>query len=265
MMFDYHVHTAMCGHARGTVEESVQSAVRKGFCEIGIADHLPLIYTDDPTLSMRPEDLPLYVDTVLGLKDRYQGEIEVRLGIEADYYPPTLGEVERMLETHPFDYVIGSVHMMGGWIFDDPREEERYKDVDIDEFYIAYLEAEKEMVATGLYDIVGHADLVKKFDRRASIDLNSYYRDLLSEMKQMGVCFEINTAGLRWPVGEIYPEPDFVRLGAEMGVPVTLGSDSHCPEDVGRDFDLSVELLRESGYTHVAAFKDRKMKLVPLA
>ena len=264
-MFDYHVHTAMCGHARGTVEESVQSAVRKGFCEIGIADHLPLIYIDDPTLSMRPEDLPLYVDTVLGLKDRYQGEIEVRLGIEADYYPPTLGEVERMLETHPFDYVIGSVHMMGGWIFDDPREEERYKDVNIDEFYIAYLEAEKEMVATGLYDIVGHADLVKKFDRRASIDLNSYYRDLLSEMKQMGVCFEINTAGLRWPVGEIYPEPDFVRLGAEMGVPVTLGSDSHCPEDVGRDFDLSVELLRESGYTHVAAFKDRKMKLVPLA
>ena len=265
MMFDYHVHTAMCGHARGTVEESVQSAVRKGFCEIGIADHLPLIYIDDPTLSMRPEDLPLYVDTVLGLKDRYQGEIEVRLGIEADYYPPTLGEVERMLETHPFDYVIGSVHMMGGWIFDDPREEERYKDVDIDEFYIAYLEAEKEMVATGLYDIVGHADLVKKFDRRASIDLNSYYQALLSEMKEMGVCFEINTAGLRWPVGEIYPEPDFVRLGAEMGVPVTLGSDSHCPEDVGRDFELSMDLLRESGYTHVAAFKDRKMKLVPLA
>ena len=265
MMFDYHVHTPMCGHACGTMEESVRSAIRKGFSEIGIADHLPLIYTDDPTLSMRPEDLPLYVDTVLELKDRYRGRVEVRLGIEADYYPATLGEVGRMLKAHPFDYVIGSVHILGDWMFDDPREEERYEDVDIDEFYIAYLEAEKEMVATGLYDIVGHADLVKKFDRRASIDLNPYYRELLAEMKGAGVCFEVNTAGLRWPVGEIYPEPDFVRLGAEMGVTVALGSDSHCPEDIGRDFDLALELLRESGYTDAATFKDRKMKLVPLA
>lgn len=265
MTFDYHVHTPMCGHARGTMEESVESAVRKGFSEIGIADHLPLLYTEDPTLSMSQEDLPLYVDAVLELKDRFHGRIEVRLGIEADYYPATCGEVERMLEAHPFDYVIGSVHMLGDWIFDDPRQEKRYGDVDIDELYVEYLEAEKEMVATGLYDIVGHADLVKKFDKRASVDLVPHYRDLLSRMKEVGVCFEVNTAGLRWPVGEIYPEPDFVRLGAEMGVPVTLGSDSHCPEDVGRDFGLALELLRESGYAEAATFKDRKMKLVPLA
>ncbi len=264
-MFDYHVHTPMCGHARGTMEESVQCALRKGFSEVGIADHLPLLYTDDPTLSMRPEDLPLYVDSVLGLKDRFRERIEVRLGIEADYYPETLVDVVRMLEAHPFDYVIGSVHILGDWIFDDPREEGRYEDVDIDELYIAYLEAEKEMVATGLYDIVGHADLVKKFDRRASIDLTPLYRELLSEMKRMGVCFEVNTAGLRWPVGEIYPEPGFVRLAAELGVPVTLGSDSHCPEDVGRDFDLALELLRDSGYREAATFKGRKIKLVPLA
>jgi histidinol-phosphatase (PHP family) len=214
---------------------------------------------------MSLEDLPAYVDAVLALRNRFRERIEVRLGIEADYYPGTLGEVERMLEAHPFDYVIGSVHILGDWIFDDPRQEERYDDVDIDEFYVAYLEAEKEMVATGLYDIVGHADLVKKFDRRASIDLTPYYRDLLSEMKRMGVCFEVNTAGLRWPVGEIYPEPDFVRLGAETGVPVTLGSDSHCPEDVGRDFDLALELLRDSGYREAATFKNRKSTLVPLA
>src|SRR5450756_3026292 len=93
------------------------------------------------------------------------------------------------------------------------------------------------------YDIVGHADLVKKFDRRASIDLNPYYRELLAEMKGTGVCFEVNTAGLRWPVGEIYPEPDFVRLGAELGVTVTLGSDSHCPEAVS--------------YTHLRAHETR--------
>jgi histidinol-phosphatase (PHP family) len=264
-MFDYHVHTSMCGHARGTMEEYVQSAIRKGLSEIGFADHLPLLYTDDVTLSMRPEDLQNYVDAVLDLKDRYRERIDVRLGIEADYYPETLRDVERMLEAHPFDYVIGSVHILGDWIFDDPREAERYEDVDIDELYIAYLEAEKEMVVSGFYDIVGHADLVKKFDRRASIDLTPHYRGLLSAMKKAGVCFEVNTAGLRWPVGEIYPEPDFVMLGSGTGVHVTLGSDAHCPEDVGRDFNQALKLLRDSRYTEAATFKNRVMKLVPLA
>lgn len=264
MIADYHVHTTMCGHARGTMEELVESAVAKGFSEVGIADHMPLLYTDDPTLSMAPGELPLYVDRVLELKERHRGSIEVRLGIEADYHPATMDERKRLLEAHPFDYVIGSVHVLGDWIFDDPRTSDRYREIDIDDFYLEYLRAEVEMVSTGLFDIVGHADLVKKFGARASIDLSAHHRELLGTIKESGVCYEVNTAGLRWPAGEMYPEPSFVLMGAKMQVPVTLGSDSHSPEDVGRDFDLALALLRESGYRELAVFEGRAMRLVPL-
>lgn len=264
MIADYHIHTYLCGHARGTIEELVESAVRKGLREVGIADHLPLTYVDDRSLSMGPDDLPRYVEEVLRLKDKYEGRISVKLGIEADYHPPTLDDISKMLEAHPFDYVIGSVHVLGEWIFDDPRTSHRFDGLDLDAFYVEYLAAETAMAHTGLYDIVGHADLAKKFDKRASIDLSPHYQALLAGVRDAGMCYEVNTAGLRWPAGEIYPEPAFVRIAAEIGVPVTLGSDAHCPEDVGRDFDLALELIRGAGYRELATFDKRRMALAPI-
>ena len=264
MIPDYHIHTTMCGHARGSMEDVVESAISKGFSEIGFADHLPLLYTEDPVLSMAPGELPRYVERVLELKERYRDRIEIRLGIEADYHLPTMEERLKMLDAHPFDYIIGSIHILGDWIFDDPRYRERYRDIDLDSFYLEYLKAEEEMVSTGLFDIVGHPDLVKKFGDRASIDLAPAYRELLLKIKEAGACYEVNTAGLRWPAGEMYPEPSFVHLGAELGVPVTLGSDSHCPEDIGRDFDHALALVRAAGYRELARFGERTMSLAPL-
>lgn len=254
----------MCGHARGTLDEMVEAAIGKGFAEIGIADHMPLLYSDDPDLAMAPEQLPLYVEQVLELKDRFAGRIAVRLGIEADYEPATMGERIVMMESYPWDYIIGSVHVLDGWIFDDPRHLDLYRDIDLDEFYLEYLYAVEAMVQTGLYDIVAHADLAKKFDMRASIDLRPHYRRLLEKVKAAGMCYEVNTAGLRWPVAEMYPDPEFVRIAAELGVPVTLGSDSHCPQDVGRDFDRALELIRSAGCTELAAFEGRKMGSAPI-
>ncbi|MBU4302680.1 MAG: histidinol-phosphatase HisJ family protein [Actinobacteria bacterium] len=264
MIPDYHIHTAMCGHARGGMEELVRKAIDKGFTEIGIADHLPLLYTDDRVLSMAPHELPRYVESVLELKERYSGRIDIRLGIEADYHPHTMEERLQMLDTYPFDFIIGSVHIIGDWIFDDPRYVDCYREIDLDGFYLEYMRAEEEMVSTRLFDIVGHPDLVKKFGDRAQADLAPAYRDLLVKIKEAGACYEINTAGLRWPVGEMYPEPSFVHLGAELGVPVTVGSDSHCPEDIGRDFDHAIALLRQAGYGETAWFKGREMSLRPL-
>lgn len=261
---DYHVHTEMCGHARGTVEEMVESAIEKGFARIGIADHMPLLYGTNPHLAMAPEKMPEYVETVLEVKERYRGRIEVLLGIEADYHGPTQAERVEMLGKYPFDYIIGSVHILGDWIFDSPMDVERYDEIDLDEFYLDYFREVLALVETCVYDIVGHADLAKKFDKRASIDLTSRYRKVLFAMKRRGVCFEVNTAGLRWPVQEIYPEPSFVAIGVELGVPVTMGSDAHGPEDVGRDFDKALELIRGAGYESVATFEARRMTPVRL-
>jgi histidinol-phosphatase (PHP family) len=242
----------------------VESAIEKGLDEVGIADHMPLLYFEDPDLAMAPAELPVYVERVLELKERYSDRIVVRLGVEADYHSETQDDRARMLEQYPWDYVIGSVHILNGWVFDDPRRLEGYEGLDIDRFFIDYLAEVRDMMATGLYNTVGHADLAKKFNVRASIDLEPHYREVLAAVKEAGACYEVNTAGLRWPAAEMYPEPAFVRLAASMGVPVTLGSDAHTPDDVARDFDKAVALLRDAGYSEMATFDGGKMRLVPL-
>lgn len=264
MIVDYHIHTSMCGHASGTMEELAEAAVSRGLSEIGIADHAPLLHMENRTLSMGREELPLYVERVLELKERFRDRLTIRLGIEADYYPATTGELGRLLKAHPFDYVIGSVHILDDWIFDSPLEVERYNNADMDKLFVGCVEVQQEMMATGLFDIVGHPDLAKKFGRRAGIDLTPYYRELLRTIKLAGACFEINTAGLRWPAQEVYPEFDFIRLGRKLEVPVTIGSDAHCPEDVGRDLPVALDLLRRAGYRQIAVFEGRAMRLIPL-
>lgn len=264
MIADYHLHTFMCGHASGTPEEYVEAAIERGLAEVGFADHMPLVYAEDPDLAMAPDELPLYVERVLELQERFRGRITVRLGIEADYHPPTQAERAGMLSAFEWDYVIGSVHAVGDWIFDDPRHLEVYEDLDIDRFYVDYLRLVGAMADTGLYNTVGHPDLAKKFDFRPSIDLEPYYRALLEKVGAAGMCYEVNTAGLRWPAAEVYPEPAFVKLAASMGVPVTLGSDAHTPADVGRDFDRALELIRGAGYDEMACFENGAMRLRPL-
>ncbi len=264
MIADYHVHTAMCGHASGTLDELVEAAIARGLDEVGIADHMPLLYIEDANLAMAPDELPIYVERVLEVKEKYKDRITVRLGIEADYHHETQDDRFKMIDGYPWDYVIGSVHMVGDWVFDDPRHLERYEGLDIDRFYVDYLRTVGDMVDTGLYNTVGHADLVKKFGYRASIDLEPYYRELLEKVSAAGICYEINTAGLRWPADEMYPAPAFVELACSMGVPVTLGSDAHGPADVARDFDRAIDLAREAGYREFAMFDGGIMRLRPL-
>jgi len=264
LIADYHIHTAMCGHASGTLDELVEAAIERGLDEVGIADHMPLLYFEDPDLAMAPAELPVYVERVLAIKEKYRDRIAVRLGVEADYHLETQDERAKLIEGCPWDYVIGSVHILGDWVFDDPRHLERYEDLDIDQFYIDYLGAVGDMVDTGLYNTVGHADLAKKFNYRPSIDLEPFYRELLGKIKAAGICYEINTAGLRWPANELYPDPAFVRLARSMGVAVTLGSDAHGPADVARDFDTALSLMREAGYGEMAFFEGGRMRLVPL-
>ena len=125
---DYHTHTARCGHARGTPAEYVKAARAAGLLAIGVADHLPLLPEPDPELSMEACELGDYVGEVLELKAAFPGF--VLLGVEADYRPGTVSEVRSLLESQPFDYVIGSVHHLGDWGFDDPRQMEGYSSRD---------------------------------------------------------------------------------------------------------------------------------------
>jgi histidinol-phosphatase (PHP family) len=243
---DYHTHTARCGHASGHPAEYVEAAQRKGLLGVGIADHLPLLPEHDPEISMRVCDLGDYVAEVQSLKVQFPGY--VLLGVEADYRPHTVSEVGSLLESHPFDYTIGSVHHLGAWGFDDPRQMEEYDERDIDEVWIEYFQLVGEAAESGLFTILGHLDLVKKFGYRPTRTLEFELGLLVDRIARAGVLVEINTAGLHRPVQEAYPTLDILRRLCAAGVMITFGSDAHRPEEVGRDFAHAAELARAAGY-----------------
>ena len=250
---DYHTHTARCGHAQGTPGEYFAAAQAAGLLAIGIADHLPLLPVHDPELSMQTCELADYVTEVQVLKHRHPGF--VLLGVEADYRPETVTEVRALLADHPFDYVIGSVHHLGDWGFDDPREVHRYESRDVDELWAQYFELVGEAAESGLFTVLGHLDLVKKFGYRPTRTLDAELGRLIERVAGAGLAVEINTAGLHKPVKEVYPSLDILRKLWEAGIPITFGSDAHRPEEVGRDFGPAADLARAAGYTEFAALE----------
>lgn len=266
-LVDYHLHTWRCGHATGRIAEYVQFAGTKGLREIGFADHIPQYFLPpqrrDPSLAMAEQELEAYIGEVQAAAAAVN-DIAVRLGIEADYSLGQEEELKAILDRYPFDYVLGSVHYLGGWGFDNPAELHGYSERDIDALYREYFGLIQQMAATGLFDVVAHPDLLKKFGFRPRADVHSLYEETVRVIAAAGLVVEVNTAGLRHPAGEIYPAPVFLKLCYRYGVPVTLGSDAHRPEDVGRDFDRAVAILLQVGYREVAVFQKRRRSFLPL-
>lgn len=252
---DYHTHTDRCGHAIGRPADYAAAAQARGLMAIGVADHLPLFPIPDPGLAMPLSDLARYVEDVQELKRQLPGY--VLLGIEADYRPPTVRTVKDLLRSYPFDYVIGSVHHLGDWGFDDPRHLEEYEGRDIDAVWAEYLELVGDAAESGMFTILGHLDLVKKFGHRPKRPLQQALDRLVQRVAKTGIIVEINTAGLHRPCREIYPALDLLVRLREAGVPITFGSDAHRPEEVGRDFDQARELAVAAGYREFAVLVPR--------
>jgi len=250
---DYHTHTMRCGHASGDPAQYVAVARSRGLIGIGIADHLPLLPDPDPGLSMSLADLGDYVAEVQSLKAAYPDY--VLLGIEADYRPQTAVEVGSLLKEHPFDYVIGSVHHLGTWGFDDPRQIGEYAERDINDVWVEYLQLVGDAAESGLFTILGHLDLVKKFGFRPTRTLDRELDRLIERIARVGLLVEINTAGLHKPIGEVYPTLDILQRLCAAGVQITFGSDAHRPEEVGRDFDRAVDLAQAAGYKGFAVLQ----------
>jgi len=264
---DYHTHTTRCGHAEGRMEEYVEAAIAAGLREIGFSDHVPMYWLPeeqrDPGTAMRMEELEAYVADVLRLRERYP-EIPIRLGLEADYIPGREEELARLLEPYPWDYVIGSVHFIGDWNFDHEGYIHRYAEWDIDELYAKFFSLETMAARSGLFDIMAHIDLVKKFGHRAKHDLSRAYADVAAAMAEAGVTVELSTAGLRKPVGEVYPAPALLRELCSRGVPLILSSDAHRPCEVGWGFDQAAALAREAGCMSLARYEGRRRILEAL-
>lgn len=266
-LVDYHMHTERCNHASGSMNEYVAQAIKVGLNEIGFSDHLPLSPAPeglwDLGWAMLDSELEDYVDDVYNVK-KLHPEIEVKLGIEADFFDDSssIEKTKQLLGRHNWDYVIGSVHHIGLWPIDSSNYLTEFERKDLYKTYEEYFAIVINAANSGLFDILGHLDVIKKYGYRPKEDLHSLYRDVAKEIKASGIAFEINTSGLRKPAKELYPAPLLVKELLENGVPVTLGSDSHLPSEVGADFDKALALLKSCGVNSIATFTDRKRTLV---
>ncbi len=258
----------MCGHATGEAEEYVLAAISAGLEEIGFAEHIPQYWLPegerDPEIAMPESRFEEYVRRVLDLCDRYP-EITVRLGVEADYVPGREEEMLRLLEPYPWDYVYGSVHYIGSWGFDNPAFVSRYDEWDLGELYGTYFDLICGAAETGLYDVIGHLDVIKKFGHRPDEPLEELYASVADRMGRSGVAVEASTAGYRKPVGELYPAPRLLHALVDRGVPLALGSDAHAPHEVASGFDRATSELRDAGCQHLVRFEQRRRTEVPLA
>ncbi|MFB3894748.1 MAG: histidinol-phosphatase HisJ family protein [bacterium] len=281
MLLDYHSHTniTQTDHAVGTMEDYVKQAISCGLAEYGFSEHLFISQMNEATANkakfsnlrilQQAGVAPLiklfkdYVVKIQKLQEQYP-QIKLKIGIEIDYIPEHTELLRAILAEFPFDYVIGSIHYLDGWGFDNPAEKDGFSTRDINEIYRQYLTQIERCAQSGLVDIIGHLDLVKIFGHRPTKDIMPTVEKTIKAIAASNIAVELNTAGLRKPVGEIYPQPAWLQLCYQNRIPVTLGSDAHQPKDVGAGFEQAIALLKKVGYTQLASFTKRKRTLIPI-
>jgi len=267
VLLDYHIHTKLCGHARGEMEEYVQAAIDRGLAEMGFNDHLPMYFRPvaerDASIAMTEEQVPGYLARIRELAAAYP-QLTIRAGIEADYVPGWEASLKAMLDRYQLDYVYGSVHFLDGWGFDDSRYLHVYKQWDIAELYRYYFTTIQKAAASGLFDILGHPDLIKKFGYRPEQSVDNLLEATVKKIAAAGVAVEVNTAGWRVTAQEQYPSARFLEFCHHYRVPVTLGSDAHQPDQVAYEFSRAAALLKDIGFKELATYQDRQRTMVEL-
>ncbi len=257
---DYHMHTPLCRHAVGEPTELAAQAVKSGLKEIGFSDHAPMPRDDFDDWRMKAADLAGYVARVEQAR-RDHPNLVIKLAIEVDYLPGCEDWIRDLAARHPWDYLIGSVHYISeSWAIDNPATLSEWQKRDPMEVWTAYFERLTMAADSGLFNIIGHADLCKKFSIYPKADCTRLFQGFLHAARRSGAAIELNTAGLRKDCREIYPSPRIVHLAAQVGVPITFGSDAHAPGEVGLNFAEAVQLARSAGYTRYSQFTQRERR-----
>jgi histidinol-phosphatase (PHP family) len=259
---DYHMHTPLCRHAVGEPVDYARRAVEIGLTEIGFSDHSPMRKDNFDNWRMNFSQLDEYVEKVRNAQKDFP-QLTIRLALEVDYFPNGEDWIRELAALHPWDYFIGSVHYVSdSWAIDDPQKLSEWKNRDAFEVWQIYFERLALAAESKLFEIIGHADLPKKFGIRPAQDCAPLYEKFLNAAKKSGCAIELNTAGLRKDCKEIYPSGEILRLAFQKDVPITFGSDAHAPGEVGMNFAESIQLARKVGYQESCRFAQRKSELV---
>jgi histidinol-phosphatase (PHP family) len=272
VLTDYHLHlrpddTGEAGEyfSEENVDRYLAAAEEHGIEELGASEHI-YRFTQALEIWSHPywegqarDDIDGYVEFVRSTP--------LRLGIECDFVPGSEDRIANLLE-RDFDYVVGSIHFLGERGAVDDRRYDVWGEIsDPDELWSTYFNWQAELVHSGLFDIVSHPDLVKIWgdDRpQPQRDPRFHYEPLVEAISDTGIAVEVSTAGLRKPVGEIYPARALAEMCVEVGAEFALSSDAHAPDQIGYGYDQALKLLSSLGVDRICVFEGRERRLEPL-
>ena len=278
-MFDYHIHPNYSIDAEGSIEEYCEEALRKGLKEVAFTTHLDTdSIADDCYVNVRGKQVSTrssnwledYEASIKSADEKYQEQgLRVRLGVEVDYIPEIEGALPENFHSTDFDIILGSMHLIDHIAISDNRANQAFKKYTIEELGHRYYSQLQAAVESGLFDIVAHIDLYRRFGQ-------AYYGEGIREiwkphignladaMKRNNVGFEINTSALRRGQSEPMPESAIARELRMQGISIiTAGSDAHTPKDVGADIDRAYDLLQNAGFKNISQFEKRTVTNLP--
>jgi histidinol-phosphatase (PHP family) len=273
VLTDYHLHLrpdeegtpASEYFTSSNVERYLDAARQAGIGELGVSEHIHRfrqaldVWRHPFWVEQATDDLDDYCDFVR--------TTPLRLGIEADFIPGAEDRIQNLLGARDFDYVVGSVHFIGDVAVDHSDYDAWGTAGDPDRVWRRYFETLAEAARSGLFDILAHPDLVKVWGPERpgpDRDPRFYYEPAVEAIAETGIAVELSTAGLRKPVGELYPSRAFAEMCVDAGAPFALSSDAHMPEQVGYEYERALELFGDLGVAEICVFERRKRRLEPL-
>jgi histidinol-phosphatase (PHP family) len=273
VLTDYHLHlrpdetgTFAETFTSANVQRYREAAERAGIAELGVSEHVHRfrqalsVWEHDYWREQAVDDIDEYCAFV-------RDETDLRLGLEVDFVAGREDRTQNLIEQCELDYVVGSVHFLGDLAVDFDRFDIWERANSPDEVWRRYFETLAAAARSGLFDILAHPDLVKMWGAARPTppgDPRRYYEPALEAIAESEIAVEVSTAGLRKPVGEIYPAPAFLEAALETGAPIALSSDAHLPEQVGFAYEQALELLEGLGVRELAVFEGRERRLEPL-
>jgi histidinol-phosphatase (PHP family) len=274
---DYHTHlrpddtdaTAERYFTEANVQRYLERAASGGIGELGFSEHVHRfrqaldVWRHPFWEENAVDDLDRYCSFVQDMKGAGHG---VKLGLEVDYIPGREDRIAELIDGRPFDYVVGSVHFIADRAVDHAGYD-AWLDSSPDEVWQRYFESLGAAAASGLYDILAHPDLVKVWGTERPLpsgERRRYYELAMEGIASSEIAIEVSTAGLRKPVGEIYPSRELLELCLEAGRPVALSSDAHEPEQIGFEYEAALKLLEDAGVERLSVFSERRRSLEPI-
>lgn len=260
LLYESHCHTPLCKHAFGEPDEYAAVALERGLKGITFTCHCPLPDGYSAPVRMAPEQFDDYVAMIGATREKFAGKLDVRIGIESDFYPGVEPWLEKLHARVPLSHVLGSIH------YQIPEYRARFFTGDVIAYQELYFEHLAQSAETGLFDTLAHPDLIKNespknwdFER-----LRPVIARALDRIATTGVAMELNTSGIEKALPEMNPSPAMLTMMRERGIPVVIGADAHFARRVGDGYLTALGLLEAAGYSEVSFFLDRRRQSVPI-